>query len=107
MLKDEAGSADPVGVFWRGARACDNIFLAREGFFPLAPLEEEDEVAKLVDRGASLDYIPRLSLIEHANLSHENSQLPTWYQIRYLSNKIIPALSRPYLNVSVYTNTPG
>ena len=43
---------DPVGVFESGARASRNKFLARGGSFPLALLEERDEVAKLV--GSSL-----------------------------------------------------
>ena len=49
MLKDEAGSADPVGVFWSGARASGNNVFTREGSFPLCLLEKRDEVANLVD----------------------------------------------------------
>ena len=37
-----------MGVFKRGARAGGYIFLARGGSFPLALLEEGDEIAELV-----------------------------------------------------------
>ena len=37
-----------MGVFENGARASGNKFLARGGSFPLALLEERDEVSRLV-----------------------------------------------------------
>ena len=49
MPEDGAGPADPVGVFMSGARVGDNLSLAREGSFPLGPLEKGDEVANLID----------------------------------------------------------
>ena len=49
MRKDEAGSVDPVGVFWSGARAGDKNVFTRGGSFPLCLLEKGDEVANLVD----------------------------------------------------------
>ena len=41
-----------MGVFENGARASENKIIARESSFPLALLEERDEVSKLV--GSSL-----------------------------------------------------
>ena len=49
MLKDEAGSVDPVGVFRSGARGSGNNVFTRGGSFPLCLLEKGDEVANLVD----------------------------------------------------------
>ena len=49
MLKDEAGSVDPVGGFWSGARGSGNNVFTREGSFPLCLLEKGDEIANLVD----------------------------------------------------------
>ena len=49
MLKDEAGSVDPAGVFWSGARASGNNAFTRGGSFQLCLLEKGDEVANLVD----------------------------------------------------------
>ena len=49
MCEDEAGAADPVGVFMSGARVVGNISPTREGSFPLALLEKGNEVANLDD----------------------------------------------------------
>ena len=49
VLKDEAGSVDPVGVFWSGARTIGNNVFTRGGSFPLGILEKGDEGANLVD----------------------------------------------------------
>ena len=49
MLKDEAASVDPVGVFWSGARAGVNNVFTRGGSLPLGLLEKGDEVANIVD----------------------------------------------------------
>ena len=49
MLEDEAGPADPEGIFKSGARAGGNNTSTREGSFPLGLLKKGDEVANLVD----------------------------------------------------------
>ena len=50
MREDKAGLADPVGVFFMsGARVDGNIGPTRGGSFPLALLEEGNEVANLDD----------------------------------------------------------
>ena len=49
VLKDEAGSVDPVGVFWSGARESGNNVSTQGGSFPLCLLEKGAEVANLVD----------------------------------------------------------
>ena len=49
MLKDEAGSVDPVGVFWSRARGSGNNVFTRGGSFPSCLLEKGDGVANLVD----------------------------------------------------------
>ena len=49
MLKDEAGPADPLGVFWSGARAGGNNGFTRGGSFPLGLLENADEGPNIVD----------------------------------------------------------
>ena len=48
MPVDGADPVGPVGVFESGARASANIFLARGSSFPLAVLEEGNEVARFV-----------------------------------------------------------
>ena len=49
VLTNEAGSVDPVGFFWSGARASGNNAFTRRGSFPLCFLEKRDEVPNLVD----------------------------------------------------------
>ena len=69
MLKDEAGSVDPVGVFWSGARASGNNVFRGGGSIPLCLLERGDEVANIVD-SSLID-----KRIERSFLSRVNTRL--------------------------------